>query len=102
MSAFDLHNLKTSNPDKRFSDIIDEYQIKDYVPLEKVDAFGIPYNLEETDGFIKLSNFCYLTREEFDSFIKMVEGMAKDFNLKVLDSCSDDFGEYFNNKSKSV
>lgn len=102
MSAFLLHNLKMSNPDKRFSDIIDEYQIRDYVPLEKVVAFGIPYNLEEKDGFIKLSNFCYLTREEFDSFVRMVEGMARDINLKVLDSSSDDFGEYFNNRSKSI
>lgn len=49
-----------------------------------------------------LFNFCYLTRGEFDSFVRIVEVMAKDISLKVFDSSFDDFGEHFNNKSKSI
>lgn len=102
MSAFDLYNLKRSNPDNRFSDIVDEYQAKDYIPMNKIVAVGIPYNLPEKDGFIKLSNFCFLTREEFDNLISQVERMASDLGLRVVDSTSKDFSEMFNNKSKTI
>lgn len=100
MSGFDLNNLRRFNPDKRFSDIVDEYQIRDYVPLDKVIAIGIPYGLEEVDGLIKLSNFCFLTRDEFETFIKQVEEMASDNGLEVVDSTSKEFSNMFENMGK--
>lgn len=102
MSAFELHKLKLANPCKRFSDIVDEYQVRDYIPLDKVIGIGIPYSLDEVDGYIKLSNFSFLTREEFDSFIKKVERMAYDKGLKVFDSSIDSFGNCIDKNSKII
>lgn len=102
ISAFDLNRLKSNNPNKRFSDIIDEYQVRDCIPIEKIIAIGIPYDIEETNGFIKLSNFCFLTRDEFLDFIKQVEGISNDLGLKIVNSSSNEFKSLFNNKRNNI
>lgn len=98
MGPFELNNLKRQNPNKRYSDIIDEYQVKDYIHLSKVIAIGIPYNIPENDGFIKLSDFCYLTREEFDELVREVEDIANSLGLKIVDSTSECLQEICNDK----
>lgn len=100
MNILDLYRLRSCNPDKRFSDIIDEYQIKSCIPLDKVIAIGIPYSLEENDGYIKLSNFCFLTRDEFLELIRRVEEKAHDIGLKVVDSSSEDFCSMFDRNNR--
>ena len=100
ISAFDLYRLKSNNPDKRFSDIIDEYQVLGCIPIDKIVAIGIPYDLEVTDGFIKLSNFCFLNREEFCDFIKQVEEIANDLGLRIVNSSSSEFRSMFKNSKK--
>jgi len=94
----ELFNLKRDNPDKRFSDIIDEYQAKDFIPFDKVVAIGIPYNLEVQNGEIRLSNFCTLTVDEFLSLIKKVEDCADRLGIKVVDSSSPEFDLMFEDK----
>ncbi len=98
MGAIELFNLKRNNPDKRFSDIIDEYQAKDFIPFDKVVAIGIPYNLEVQNGEIRLSNFCTLTVDEFLSLIKKVEDCADRLGIKVVDSSSPEFDLMFEDK----
>lgn len=98
MSVFELFNLKRNNPDKRFSDIIDELQVINYIPFEKVISIGIPYNLEPINGFIKLSDFCILTSEEFLNLIKTVEEYAQNLGIEVVDSTNPDLGLMFEGK----
>ena len=91
MNRFDLIKLRRENPDKRFSDIIDERQVKDSIPFDKVLAIGIPYGLEEVDGFIKLSSFTFLTKEEFQEFIETLERYASTLGIKVFNSSDPSF-----------
>lgn len=88
MNSLEIFNLQKNNPDKRFSDIIDELQVKGNIPFANVMGIGIPYNLEMINGFIKLSDFCFLTKEEFLNFIKEVEKLASDLGLIIYDSSS--------------
>lgn len=98
MNPIEFFNLKRTNPDKRFSDIIDEVQAKDFIPFDKVVAIGIPYNLQPVDGFIKLSDFCYLTNDEFLALINTVEEYASSLGITVVDSTNPDLGLMFENK----
>lgn len=98
MNPFELFALKRENPDKRFSDIIDERQVKDYISFDKIVAIGIPYNLQPIDGFIKLSDFCYLTVDEFLKLIKTVEEYASSLNIPIVDSTNKDLGFMFETK----
>lgn len=86
MSALDLFNLKRNNSDKRFSDLVDEYQALDYISLSHVVALGIPYDKEIKDGYIKLSSFCMLTESEFKELISQVEQLAKVLGIKIINS----------------
>lgn len=101
MSKLELVRLKLDNPDKRFSDFIDEYQVRDFISLENVVAIGIPYGLEPVDGFVRLSNFCQLTVEEFLDLIGKVEGYAERLDIKVVDSSSPEFGLMFEDNKLS-
>lgn len=101
MSAIDLFNLRRNNPDKRFSDLVDEYQAIDHIPLSDVVAIGIPYDREVVDGYIKLSPFCILTIEEFNSLVKQVESIAQNLNIKVVNSSTyESLNELERSKSK--
>ncbi len=91
MNRFDLIKLRRENPDKRFSDIIDERQVKDSIPFDKIKAIGIPYGLEEVDGLIKLSSFTFLTKEEFQEFIETLERYAATLGIKVFNSSDPSF-----------
>ncbi len=86
MKAMDLYFLKRNNPDKRFSDLVDEYQAYGYIPISKVVGVGIPYNKEVVDGFIILSKFCALTPSEFQELIRQVEKQANELGIKIVDS----------------
>ena len=91
MNRFDLIKLRRENPLKRFSDIIDERQVKDSIPFDKIKAIGIPYGLEEVDGFIKLSSFTFLTEEEFQKFVSTIENYAATLGIKVFNSSDPSF-----------
>ena len=102
MGVLELFNLRRDNPDKRFSDIIDECQVRDFISFEDIVAIGIPYNLKAHDGYIRLSNFCSLTTDEFVELINKVEEIAGEMGIPVVDSSSLAFGKMFeNNKIKS-
>lgn len=98
MNALDLFNLKRNNPDKRFSDIIDEYQVRDCISFDDIVAIGIPYGLKPKDESIVLSNFCFLTVDEFMELVKRVEEVAIELGIPVVDSSSLDFKTMFENR----
>ncbi len=98
LGTLELFNLRRENPGKRFSDIIDEYHVRDCISLDKVIAIGIPYNLKPIDGYIKLSNFCFMTIDEFLAFIKKVEEYAENLGLKIVDSSVPEFELMFEDK----
>lgn len=100
MGTLELFNLKRNNPNKRFSDIIDEYQVKDYISFDKVVAIGVPYGLKVQDGEIILSNFCYLKPEEFLELIGKVEKIAEELGIPVVDSSSKEFLTMFDGEKK--
>ncbi len=100
MGVLELFNLRQNNPDKRFSDIIDEYQVKDYISFENIVAIGIPYNLKIEDGYIRLSKFCSLTADEFLELINKVESVASDLGILVVDSSSKEFATMFDEEKK--
>ncbi len=92
MNRFDLMKLRTDNPDKRFSDLIDEYQARYFIPFEKVIAIGIPYHRTPTiSNLIKLSNFTYFTPDEYSEFISKIESIAEDYGIPVVDSSNPEF-----------
>lgn len=99
MSTLDLFNLKRNNPDKRFSDIIDEYQVRECIPFDNVIAIGIPYSLGSKHGQIKLSDFCYLTETEFLELIEKVERIASDLGIPIVDSASLEFVTMFSDSA---
>ncbi len=88
---FNLIRLRRENKDKRYSDIIDERQVKDSIPFSQIEAIGIPYDLKEVDGFIKLSTFTFLTREEFQEFIATIESYATILGIKIVNSSDPNF-----------
>lgn len=98
MSALDLFNLKRNNKDKRFSDLVDEYQAYDYIPLSHVVALGIPYDKEVVNGYVKLSSFCMLTVDEFRELIKKVEDKANKLGIKIINSSDYDVITKFESK----
>lgn len=98
MNRGELVRLKLDNPDKRYSDLIDERQVKSFISLENVVAIGIPYNLQVVDGYVKLSNFCFLTVDEFLSLVSKVEGYAERQGIKIVDSTSPDFNLMFEDR----
>lgn len=100
MGALELFNLRRNNPDKRFSDIIDEFQVRDCIPFDKVVAIGIPYNLKVQDGVIKLSNFCLLTVSEFLDLVGKVEKEGSELGIPVVDSSSKEFITMFEEEKK--
>lgn len=102
MSILDLYNLKRNNPNKRFSDIIDEYQVRDYIPFDKIVAIGIPYGLETKDGYVTLSNFCFLTTDEFKKLIIQIESVALELGIPIVDSSSLEFKTMFMDTSKQM
>ena len=100
MGTLELFNLKRNNPNKRFSYIVDEYQVKDYISFDKVVAIGVPYGLKVQDGEIILSNFCYLKPEEFLELIGKVEKIAEELGIPVVDSSSKEFLTMFDGEKK--
>lgn len=95
MNRFELIKLRRENPKRRFSDIIDERQVRDSIPFDKVIGIGIPYGLEEENGFIKLSSFTFLTPDEFQEFIRTIENYAAMLGIKVVNSSDPTFSLTF-------
>ena len=91
MNRFELIKLRRENPKRRFSDIIDERQVRDSIPFDKVIGIGIPYGLEEENDFIKLSSFTFLTPDEFQEFIWTIENYAAMLGIKVVNSSEPTF-----------
>lgn len=102
MNRFELMNMRIRNPNKRFSDMIDERQVYYVIPLEKIVAIGIPYNKKPVVGnLIKLSSFTYFTPDEYLDFIGKIESMAADLNIPIVDSSDPNFALVFEEKSKT-
>lgn len=97
---FGLMRRRLQHPEERFSDLIDERQIRDTVPVDKVIAIGIPYNLEAKDGFVKLSSFSYLTMEEFANLVHFVEELASSLGIDVVDSSDPGFPRVLQNRRR--
>ena len=98
MNRFELIKLKNNNPDKRYSDIIDERQVKDEISLSKVIAIGIPYHPTMVDGYIKLSSFTFMTPKEYQEFVHKIESYAQGLGITIVDSSNPHFVETISNK----
>ncbi len=91
MNRFELIKMRRENQDKCFSDLIDERQVRDSIPLNQVIAIGIPYQLKSVDCFYKLSSFTYLSLSEYQEFLKQIETYAKEIGSDIVDSSNPTF-----------
>ncbi len=78
--------------DRRVSDMFDEWQVKDQIPLSSIIGIGIPLK--------KLKNFMgRLVKEDFETLRKIVL-LAKELGLDIVDSSHPKFVEKYEASKK--
>lgn len=88
-NRFELIGYMNSKPGVRFSDMFDEWQIKDCVPLSAILAIGIPIkHLEELMD----------EKEEGLKKVRKIISLALELGLDIVDSSASNFVEEYENQ----
>lgn len=90
-----LIKLITSDSNIRFTDMIDEWQIKDEIPLSYIIGIGIP--VKEINNFLSLHQENAIKRN-IRKIIDAIIEYAINLNLDIVDSSNDSFIEEYESK----
>lgn len=82
----DIKLMLDTNPDERISDLVDEWQVKDEIPLKYIVGLGFPF--KELEYYKNQS-------EEMKEKIEKLFELAKELNLDIVDTESIGFIEKY-------
>ena len=85
-SRYQLNKYIDEHPETRYSDMIDEYQVKDSIPLKYIIGIGIPFNAL-LEGYI------------IDD-LKVIMEITKSLNLDIINTNEVNFIEEYENKKR--
>lgn len=94
MTCEELQIFLEEHSDTRYSDMFDEWQVKDSIPLKYVIGIGLP--IEKI-----LENIEYDDSGFFLYTLKTLLKIVKELNLDVIDTCEEDFIENYELKLSS-
>lgn len=98
-NRFELINYFNSKPGMQFSDMFDEWQVKDYIPLSKIIGIGIPVaNLKSI--FLTGTMYSSETSRESLDILKKIIFLANELKLDIIDSSELDFVTKYENQKE--
>ena len=96
-NRFELIKLMVSNPNNRFTDMIDEWQIKDEVPLTYIIGIGIP--VKKINSLLVSKTVDSNVIEHIKTVLDKIIEFALNLNIDIVDSSNMHFiEEYESNK----
>lgn len=81
--------LSIAQGDVRYSDMFDEWQVKDEIKLDKIIGIGLPFNLVHS---YKVSD------QEFKKNIEILYSLANYYNFDIVNTDNFNFVEYYENQ----
>lgn len=92
MSCRELQSFLEEHSDTRYSDMFDEWQVKNSIPLKYVVGIGLPIDdILERIEYDQSGFFLY----DLSLLLKIV----KDLNLDIIDTCEENFIENYESKN---